>query len=822
MPAPKLTTLFIVKICALLVFFVQSFTAIGQQYAYTIGGNGTNLNSYNLNGGPSHCTGIPYPQGVCMDGGFIYFTVSNCVRKIDVANWTIFTVAGSDTYGHAGDGSSALGAELKSPYDVCMDNNHNLYITEWGGHYIRKINTVNGIISTVAGNGTGGFSGDGGPASSASVNRPQGICCDAAGNIYFADTYNSRIRKIDVATGIITTIAGTGATSYSGDGGPAANAGVPYPVDVSIDGAGDIYFIEVFSGNTSRVRKINATTGIISTVAGNGSYSYSGDGGPATNAGLFDPSGIFVDAAGNIYLSQYDDSRIRKVDVNTGIINTIAGTGVAGFGGDADLALNATIHNPMGLCVAANGDIYFADNANHRIRTISTVMKAPPSITATVSIAASTTAICTGTPVTFTRTLTGNAGNEAVTVNWQVNGVTVSTTPMDFTSSTLNNGDIVTCRVIISSCNNKYFITSNAITIVYGGPSTPPGISIRSDDTTICNNQLVNFTATPQNAGTNPVYQWKVNGTNTGTNSPSFSSSLLIDGDKVSCVITSDPLSTCGSTLNASSDTITIIVSAGPGPAVSIMPSTDGICPGTAISFTATTQNAGNSPSYQWKVNGSPVGSNSPVFTYNNFQNNDQVICQVSSSAGGCSGNPVSSAVSIVTVKTVPVISLNPADTIVAPGSQVQLRVDVSGPIASFQWTPSISLTDPASMNPLTVALTDDTKFTLLIISDGGCTLTKESNIKIFTKLYMPSAFTPNGDGLNDVYRIPPGVQLRLKNFSIYDRWGTRIFNTTDINKGWDGTISGMKKDPGVYVFIVSGADDKGAVFLKGTFVLVR
>jgi len=405
MPPPKSIARVVGKIYTLL-FFLVSLHAVSQPYIYTVGGNGTNLNQYNFNGGPSYCTGIPYPRGIWVDGGFVYFTVSNCIRKIDLATWTIYTVVGSDTYAHTGDGYSY--GELMNPYDVCMDVNHNIYITEWGGHYIRKINGATGVLSTVAGTGTGGYGGDGGPASSAILNRPQGICTDAAGNVYFADTYNSRIRKIDAVTGIITTYAGTGATSYFGDGGPAVSAGVPYPVDVSIDAAGNLFFIEVFSSVTCRVRKVEAATGKIFTVAGNSNYAYSGDGGPATAASLFDPSGIFVDGAGNIYLSEYDDSRIRKIDVGTGIINTIAGIGVNGYGGDAGNATNATMHYPMGLSVTANGDIYFADNTNHRIRKISATMAVPPEITATIAITASTTAVCTGTPVNFTRTMTGN------------------------------------------------------------------------------------------------------------------------------------------------------------------------------------------------------------------------------------------------------------------------------------------------------------------------------------------------------------------------------------------------------------------------------
>ncbi|MDP4262580.1 MAG: gliding motility-associated C-terminal domain-containing protein [Bacteroidota bacterium] len=804
----------------LLLFFFISLFSRGQ-LIYTIGGDGSNLNTYNFNNTPAICAGIPYPKGLCLDGnGNLYLTVSNSIRRISLGSGTIATVAGSDTYGHSGDGGFSVGATLQSPYDLCIDNNNNLYITEWGGHYIRKINISTGIISTVAGNGSGGYGGDGGPAASAILNRPQGIFCDASGNIYFADTYNSRIRKIDAVSGIITTVAGTGVASYSGDGGPAINAGTPYPVDVSIDGSGNIYFIEVFSGNTSRVRKINAATGIISTVAGNSSYAYSGDGGPATAASLFDPSGLFVDGPGNIYISEYDDSRIRKVDISSGIINTVAGTGVNGFSGDAGQALNATLYDPMGLCLATNGDMFVADNNNHRIRKISPVMTLPPAISPGITISASATAICPGTPVTFTSTVT-NPGVNPVLFGWEVNGNQVSTNPATFTTSALNNGDMVACKLFVTECNNTFFTNSNFITMT-GGQASPPLISIVADDTTICTGQNVVFTAIPQNAGTNPTYQWKLNGTNTGTNSSSFSATGLSNGDKISCTIMSDPLFSCGLPLSTNSDTITMIVSAVLSPSISIAASGNDICPGTPVTFTANVQNAGASPTYQWKVNGLPAGNSNPVFTYSNFSNNDQVICEIAPGAGGCSGNPVSSAAELITVKPLPVIILLPADTTVYIGTQVQLQANIPGGTSSFQWTPASMLTNPNSLNPLTVSLYKNTGFELTVISPDGCTATVRDSIKIFLKLFMPTAFTPNGDGLNDIYRIPEGVRMSLTDFSIYDRWGNRVFRTNDLNKGWDGKSGGIKIDSGVFVYIVSGSDDNGPVFLKGTFLLIR
>lgn len=804
---------------ALFFFIMLIYISSKGQLIYTIGGNGVHANQGN--NVLAICTPIAYPHGFCVDGnGNMYLTCSNSIRKINLSTGIITYVAGSDTYGHTGDGGPALNATLQFPYDVCIDNSGNLYISEWGGHYIRKINIPTGIISTVAGNGSGGFGGDGGLAVNAQLNRPQGITADASGNIYFTDTYNSRIRKINASTGIISTIAGTGAAAYSGDGGPAINAGIPYPADVSIDGSRNLYFVEVFGGNTSRVRKINSVTGIITTVAGNGAYSFSGDGGPATSASLFDPSGIVVDGPGNIYISEYDDSRIRKVDVNTGIINTIAGTGVNGFSGDGGSPLNAQLYYPLGLCLDTNGDLYIADSDNQRIRKISNTITLLPSLTTAVSISSTPQSYCPGTPVTFSASVVNGSANS---YTWIVNNVTVSTNPVSFTTATLNNGDVVTCTITTTYCDNTFPITSNPIKVQFNSSSFLPAISIRANDTTICTGENVTFTAAPQNAGNNPSYQWKLNGVNTGTNSATFVSSGFADGDKINCVITSDPASSCGPVLTASSDTITMIVAQQLAASLTIVASSNDICPGTMVSFSATPANGGISPSFQWKINGSPIGSNSAMFNYNNFSNNDIVTCEVTPSTGGCSSTPASSNAITIAVRSIPTITLIPLDTIVALGTQVQLNANISNSPggSSYQWNPSSLLSNAGSLNPLTVPLIQNVEFQLTV-SSAGCTNMAKSVIKIFTKLFMPTAFTPNGDGLNDIYRIPKGVVITLKEFSIYDRWGNKIFTTTDINKGWDGSYKGIRKETAAFVFVVSGSDDKGPVFQKGTFILIR
>ena len=238
-----------------------------------------------------------------------------------------------------------------------------MYIADADNNVIRKVTTT-GIISTVAGNGTGGYSGDGGAATAAEMNYPQGIVFDAAGNLYISDA--GRIRKVVLSTGIITTFAGDGTGNYGGDGGQATAAGLD-PIGLTIDTHGNMY---VADWNNQRIRKIN-TSGIISTVAGTGTFGFSGDGGQATAAELFYPGEVVIDATGNLYISDEVNMRIRKVSA-PGIITTIAGNGTQGYSGDGGLAINAELYQPTGLALDASGNLYIADELSNRIRKVTT------------------------------------------------------------------------------------------------------------------------------------------------------------------------------------------------------------------------------------------------------------------------------------------------------------------------------------------------------------------------------------------------------------------------------------------------------------------
>ena len=277
---------------------------------------------------------------------------------------TISTIAGTGTQGYTGDGSLATLAEINQPQGVTADASGNIYIADWGNSTIRKVST-SGIITTIAGTGVAGYNGDGITATSAQLNKPVDVAVDNLGNIYIADEINERIRKIDLS-GIITTVAGNGTIGYTGDGGAATSASFHSPYRILFDPTGNMYIADAIN---SAIRKIN-TSGIISTFAGTGNAGYNADGIQATSAQLNEPTGLGFDGAGNLYIMDEFNNRIRKVNTQ-GIITTVAGNGVAGYSGDGGAATSAEIQDPLALTVDNAGNIYFPERTPNVIRKIS-------------------------------------------------------------------------------------------------------------------------------------------------------------------------------------------------------------------------------------------------------------------------------------------------------------------------------------------------------------------------------------------------------------------------------------------------------------------
>ena len=359
----RLRKIVVIVSSAAIMFAPGAFAVSGEDTITTIAGTGEA--GFSGDGGKAISAQLNFPLGVAVDSAgnlYVADTSSNRIRKVTPAG-VITTVAGTGAAGFSGDGGQATSAQLDSPRGIAVDSAGSLYITDTYNRRIRKV-TPTGVITTVAGTGTIGFSGDGGQATSATLNDPFGVAVDSAGNLYIGDTFNNRVRKVTPA-GVITTVAGTGAVGYDGDGIPATAAQLNQPFGVAVDSAGNLYIADQVN---RRVRKVTAA-GVITTVAGTGSVGFSGDGGQATSAQLNSPLGVAVDSAGNLYVSDPYNNRIRKV-TPAGVITTVAGTGKADFSGDGGKATSAELDDPWGVAVDSAGRLYIADRDNQRVRVV--------------------------------------------------------------------------------------------------------------------------------------------------------------------------------------------------------------------------------------------------------------------------------------------------------------------------------------------------------------------------------------------------------------------------------------------------------------------
>ena len=394
------------KLLLIVLLFAFCFKGYGQIIT-TIVGNGTL--GYSGDWGAATAAELHGPSSVAVDGsGNIYIADehNNCIRRVNTSG-VISTFAGNGIAGFGGDGGAATAAELFWPKGIMIDGAGNVYIADDGNSRIRKVK-ISGIINTFAGNGTPGYSGDGGAATAAELHEPCGIAIDGSGNIYIAESWNHCIRKVN-SFGIINTYAGNGTNGFSGDGGPASVAELCYPYAISFDGSGNLYIAD--NGN-NRIRKINSS-GLISTFAGNGTSGFSGDGGAATDAELYAPAGVTVDIGGNVFIVDELNQRIRKIN-NSGVISTYAGNGISGYSGDGGQATSADLNYPWGLTVDLSGNILIADWANNRVRKVGSC-----SLPSVGTITGSST-VTSGTTITLTDTTNGgtwSASNSHTTIS---------------------------------------------------------------------------------------------------------------------------------------------------------------------------------------------------------------------------------------------------------------------------------------------------------------------------------------------------------------------------------------------------------------------
>ncbi len=313
------------------------------------------------------------PYGMALDSSgdlFITEYANDRVRKVQMATGIITLFAGTGVTGSGGDGGPATSASLHWPFAAAVDKSDNLYIADTYNDRVRMVSRVTGIITTFAGTGTGGDSGDGGAATSTALLQPIGLAVDSSDNVYIVDKQNYRIRMVNRATGIITTFAGGGQWTNGAaivDGRPATDADLSEPEAIAFDSSDNLFIAQPYS---NRILMVSRATGILTTFAVNGTAIHGGDGGPATSAALALPCGVAVDSSGNLYIADTRNDRIRMVDKTTGIISTYAGTGAQGYGNDGDPATSSAVTFPYGVAVDSSNNLFIVDLSYRRIRRV--------------------------------------------------------------------------------------------------------------------------------------------------------------------------------------------------------------------------------------------------------------------------------------------------------------------------------------------------------------------------------------------------------------------------------------------------------------------
>jgi sugar lactone lactonase YvrE len=769
--------------------------------------------AFSGDGGPATNAGLYSTYGVAAgpDGSlYIADTDNQRVRKVDT-NGLITTIAGNGVAAYAGDGGAATNASLYQPNQVAADLYGNVFIVDTYNQRIRKVDT-NGIITTVAGNGGIGYAGDGTAATNTSLYYPDGLAVDAQGELFIADTSDLRIRKVDT-NGIITTLA----------------SGLGYPGGVAVDAGGNVFIADTDNGVVRRL----ATNGVLTIVAGNGGRGYAGDGGAATNASLYYPQGLALDAAGNLYIADWDNQRVRRVDTN-GFITTVAGSGGLGYSGDGGSALSATLGYPSAVALNPAGNLFIADSLNSVIREVNLaagypvqlftnlttpyggnyqVIVSSPWGSVTSSIATMTIVFppaITNQPVAQTVINGGNAafsvtatGTAPLAYQWQFNGVNLTdegefsgtaTTNLVVTAATTNDAGLY--DVIVSNAWGSVTSSVVALSIAF-----PPTITNQPVAQTIINgsNALFSVTAT----GTAPLaYQWQFNGVNLtdeGEFSGSATANLAVTGATTNDAGWYDVIvaNTWGS-VTSSVVALSIVFP----PAITNQPVAQTIINGGNVAFNVAA--TGTAPlSYQWQFNGVNLTDGAE---FSGSATTNLVITAASASdAGGYdvvvanAWGSVTSSIVALTIAYPPAITNQPASQTVVNQKNATFNVTATGTAPfSYQWQfNGINLRDGAYLSgSATAALvvkqataTNAGGYDVIITSAWGSVT---SSVAALTIVYTPGIISPPAsldvlNGSNASFSVsasgtaPLSYQWQFKGVNLTDGGGISGSATTNL-----------------------------------------
>ncbi|MFI5141142.1 MAG: PKD domain-containing protein, partial [Bacteroidia bacterium] len=680
-------------------------TTIHAQMITTVVGYGSPGSSGD--GGIAFGAQIANPNGITFDAaGNMYVAQQGAfsIRKITTAG-IISTVAGNGTSGYSGDGGQATAATLNNPAGITLDTAGNIYIADYTNSSIRKVTNA-GIISTIAGNGTGAFSGNGGQATAAELYNPTCVALDNKGNIYIADYGNSSIRKITTA-GIISNIAGNGAMGFAGDGAAATASQLQLPSGITTDAVGNIFIAD--KGN-NRIRKIN-TTGIINTVAGNGTAAYSGDGGQATAASLNNPSGVGFDATGNMYIADKLNNVVRKV-TTAGIISTVAGNNSLGasYTGDGGAAIAAQLNNPANVAFSPVGNMYIADGGNNVVRQISTpatVNSATICLGATATLTASGSTSYTWSPATGLSATTGSV---------------VVASPTVTTTYTISYPDYFGTTATITST-----VTVNSL----------PTLTVTVSSPTLCAGTTTTLTANGAN-----TYTW-----NTGATSVSISPSPTIT---TNYTVTGTNANNC---IGKNTATITV----NPLPAASF--TADHPCSGVGMNFNNTTPSQGTVSSWYWNFGDGSTSNISFPSAHTYSAAGCYSVVLTATTTAGCTN----SYSTVVNVHSNPNVNFTASSVCNGNGSQFTDASSITNPtcltdhITSWQWTFGDGTTSTQTSPTHTFAACGIYTVALTVTTNYSCTATISKADTVFC---LPTVVGPID------FTVCPGAATPVQTFT--------------------------------------------------------
>ncbi|MDF2431193.1 MAG: hypothetical protein JWP44_824 [Mucilaginibacter sp.] len=810
---------------------IKKITPVGA--VSTIAGSGNKA----CNDGTGTAASFSYPIGIVTDNtGNVYLAdaLCNVIKKIRPSG-NVVTLAGDGIAGYK-DGVGT-GAEFNTPLGLTIDASGNLYVADELNERIRKI-TPAGVVTTVAGNGNR-QSADGGTAA-ASFSDPSGLVFDSSGNLYITDAGSSRIRKIS-ADGIVSTIAGSGTSTGSADG-PGNTATFDGPYGITIDKAGNLFVSDRFN---NEIRKITPA-GMVSTFAGNTASGPEGGStdGVGTAASFSDPTGLVFNANGDLFVADRYNHKIRKITPG-GVVTTFAGDGKTGdVNGNIGGAPATGKQSVLAVQVTIISSPVFVTLPDVNINADATCDATLPDYTTNTKV----TVNCTKVKLTLTQQPA--AGTKMpfnipakITLTAKDNyGATASTS----FNVTIANKPVITPKqapvILTLDATGKYAIKLKDVATVVSCVNQSPVVKISPESFTCADlgNKTVSITADDGAGGTSqllvavivkgsatvinnlapneivttadctailpdytPLVTAKDNCTGSSilfTQTPAPGISLTVGVPVTVTVSTASPL------LNMLSSSFTVTAFQPQSPVVSISSSANSICKGSPITFTSKVTSGNKNLSYQWTVNGINNGSNSPTFTTDGLNDNDMVNCAVLNGIG-CTTSVLSNSITIK-VNDLPQIIFN-QQPILNQGESVMLKAVVTGNIAAYKWTPAAGLSDPLTQDPIASPL-NTTTYQLQITSVGGCEATASITVAILKPIIVPTAFSPNGDGINDQWNIRNLTYYLHCTVDVFNRYGQLVFHSLGYGQPWNGTANGAQLPPGIYYYVIDLKDNKG------------